>query len=87
MLFQFGNKQYGIPMTYNKCKFNHLDAGIRFAIFDFNGYYIKSQVIFYNPDGTNKTLLSQRVGELKDVFFICGTDNKIFKRNDFHIYT
>ena len=57
MLFQFGNKQYGIPMTYNKCKFNHLDAGIRFAIFDFNGYYIKSQVIFYNSDGTNKTLL------------------------------
>ena len=53
-------------MTYNKCKFNQLDAGIRFAIFDFNGYYIKSRVIFYNPDGANKTLLSQRVGKVNN---------------------
>ena len=43
-----------------------MHAGIRFAIFDFNGYYIKSQVIFYNPDGTNKTLLSQRVGKVNN---------------------
>lgn len=71
-----------ISMTYNKCKHGELDAGIRFAVFDKNCNYHGSLVKWYDPDKKNEKLLYQRIGKLKNIVLICGTEKKILYANE-----